>query len=142
MSNTVDNIDGIMAIRDLLEENIQEKQMKIAVYPLVFPETKRPDEFILVKDFPFHDVGNAVINGAIEVCIYVKNLSKQTDQSTPNLERIKELTNVFLPILNDGLKYSTAVVSTKSTTVRHKEINSFYQSIICETISITNKSEK
>jgi len=141
MSKTVDNIDMIIAIRDLCHDIAKDAKIEIDVYPLSFPDSNRPDEFLVIKDFPIRDKGNAASYGSVEVCIYAHNLRKEKDSSTPNLERLKELTDIFLPKLNDGIKHSTAITSTTSRIVRHKEIHSFYQSIICETINITNKTK-
>lgn len=141
MSKTVDNIDVIIAIRDLCADIAKDAKLDIAIYPLVYPASGRPDEFILIKDFPQHSAGNVMYRGGVEICIYRKNLKKQNDDTTPDLERLKELTDIILPKLDDAIKNSVSIVSTKTTTVRHKEIKSYYQSIVCETISITNKSK-
>lgn len=137
--STIDNIDLIIAVRDLLESELPSKGLNIKVYSVVFPSKDIPKEFFLVKDITQQDKGNAVIPGTVEICIYVKNLDKEEDQSQPNLSRLKALTNIAMPILNDAIKNSTAITSIKPKLVNHPTVGYFYQSLVCETISITNK---
>lgn len=135
---TVTNIDLIISLKSLFLEKLQESNISIAVYDVVFPANdERAGEFYLIKPIFLRDRGNIDMPGTVEICAYVENLKKQNDQSQPNINRLKFLTDLAAEILDDAIKNSIAITSIEiNGPINHHEIKSFYNSIVCGTFSV------
>jgi hypothetical protein len=136
MNERIDNLDLIIAARDLLKSGMSSP---VQIYDAVYPNKNLPDEFILVKALKQSDDGNVDVDGAIEVCIYVKNLQNGDDNSLPDLSRIKSLTKEAYSILFDAEKNGVFFIRLEFNLVKDADIGYFYNSLIIETKSINLK---
>jgi len=130
MKKTIDNIDKILALEEIL------KPTGYDIFLHSFTSETLPDRFLLAKSINQHDDGNTLIDGTAEVCIYAKNLKRGNDQSLPNLSVIKEMTNIVLPLLNDGQKNQIFFNSLATNIVNDADIRYHYNSVILETKSV------
>jgi len=131
------NIDLLIAVRDMLEDYAGSSiEFFYSAVPSSVNAEGLPEEFILVKSTAQNNPGNIKTYGTIEVCIYVRNLSNENDYSQPDLARLKTLTDIIYPILEDGVKYNTSIQNIKDTLINHSEIRYHYVSFVCETLSI------
>lgn len=134
--NTITNIDQIIAAYALVGDILNEQSIDIPVFQIAHPNKNLPEEFILVKSITQYDVWSPLINGAVEICIYVKNPRLKDDQSRPNLIRLQALSSTIVPRLKGGSKNRIAFNDIRTTLVSDPEINYFYQSIVIDTVSI------
>jgi hypothetical protein len=135
MKERIDNMDLIVATRDLLKESLG----SIAIYDAVYPNKNLPGEFILVRALRQSDDGNVDTDGRVEVCIYVKNLQKGGDGSQPNLSRIRGLTKEVYPVLFDAEKNGIFYNRIEIQLVKDADLGYFYNSLVIETKSINLK---
>jgi hypothetical protein len=136
MKERIDNLNLIIATRDLLNGGLGSS---IHVCDAVYPNKNLPGEFILVKALKQSDDGSVDIDGTVEVCIYVKNLQNNDDNSQPNLSRIRGLTKEVYSILFDAEKNGIFYNRIESTLVKDADIGYFYNSLVIETKSINLK---
>jgi len=92
---TIDNIDQIIAIRDLCRQIIAENGLNLDIFEVVYPNKNLPSEFLLVKSIVQSHDGRPISDGTIEICIYAANHNKADNQSQPNLHRLAELTSRY-----------------------------------------------
>jgi len=140
MSKRIDNIDLIIATRDLCKHIMVDNDINMSVFEVGYPTKKTcnnlPDEFLVVKSIVQRDTGDPKSEGAVEICIYVANRTLGADQSQANLSRIKQLTGIFVSGLQDASKNRVAFNDFRTTLVRDSDIGYFYQSIVINTVSI------
>jgi hypothetical protein len=139
MKERIDNLDLIIAARDLLKEKLGSS---IHVYDAVYPNKGLPGEFVLVRALKQSDDGNVDIDGTVEVCIYVKNLQENGDGSRPDLSRIRGLTKEIYAILFDAEKNGVFFNRIDLNLVKDADTGYFYNSLIIETKSINLKYYK
>jgi hypothetical protein len=138
MSGRIDNLDLIIAVRDL----IKQADGSLTVYEAVYPNKDLPAEFVLVKALKQTDTGNVDADGTVEVCVYVRNRGNGDDHSQPNLSRLKALTQAVYPALFDAEKNGVFLNSTEMTLVKDADAGYFYNSLIIKTKSINLKYYK
>jgi hypothetical protein len=138
MKERIDNLDLIIAARDLLREKLG----SIHIYDAVYPNKNLPGEFVLVKAIRQSDDGNVNTDGTVEVCIYVKNRQENGDDSQPDLSRIRSLTKEARSILFDAEKNGVFFNRIEWNLVKDADISYFYNSLIIETESINLKYYK
>jgi hypothetical protein len=138
MKERIDNLDLIIATRDLLKDRLG----SIHIYDAVYPNKNLPGEFVLVKALKQSDDGNVDTDGTVEVCVYVKNLQKNGDDSQPALSRIRSLTKEVYPVLFDAEKNGVFFNRIDLNLVKDADISYFYNSLIIETKSINLKYYK
>jgi hypothetical protein len=136
MGERIDNVDLIVATRDLLEGGLSGS---VQIYDAVYPNKHLPEAFVLVKALRQLDDGNVDVDGRVEVCVYVKNLQKGDDRSLPNLSRIRSLTKDAYSVVFDAEKNGVFYNRIESTLVKDADIGYFYNSLIIETKSINLK---
>jgi hypothetical protein len=139
MKNRIDNLDLIVATRDLLTENLTGS---IRVYDVVYPNKNIPDEFVLVKALRQSDDGNVNVGGTVEVCVYVKNLQENDDNSRPDLSRLNILTKEVYSVLFDAEKNGIFYNEIETSLVKDADTGYFYNSLVIETESINLKYYK
>jgi hypothetical protein len=139
MKERIDNLDLIIATRDLLKEKLGSS---IHVYDAVYPNKNLPGEFVLVKAIKQSDDGNVDIDGTVEICIYVKNRQNNGDNSQPDLSRISGLTKEIYPVLFDAEKNGIFFNRIDLNLVKDADLEYFYNSLIIETKSINLKYYK
>jgi hypothetical protein len=139
MKERIDNIDLIIATRDLLKGGLGSS---IHVYDAVYPNKNLPGEFILVKALKQFDDGNVDVEGLVEVCIYVRNRQDGDDLSQPDLSRINSLTKEVYHILFDAEKNGIFYNRTELHLVKDSDNGYFYNSLIIKTKSINLKYYK
>jgi hypothetical protein len=135
MKERIDNMDLIVATRDLLKGSLG----SIAIYDAVYPNKGLPAEFILVKALRLWDEGDVDVDGRVEVCIYVKNLRKGDDNSLPDLSRIRGLTKEVYPVLFDAEKNGVFFNRIETTLAKDADIGYFYNSLVIEIKGINLK---
>lgn len=135
MKERINNMDLIIATRDLLKGSLG----SIHIYDAVYPNRNLPDEFILVKALKQSDDGNVDVDGTVEICIYVKNLQKGDDHSLPNLSRIHGLTREVYSVIYDAEKNGVFYNRIEGSLVKDSDTGYFYNSLIIETKSINLK---
>jgi hypothetical protein len=138
MKKRIDNIDLLIAARDLIKSGLT----NAIVYDAVCPNKNLPDEFILVKAGRQFDGGNVDVDGIVEVCVYARNLDGNDDNTQPDLHRLKPLTESVYAILFDAQKNGIFFQDTEITLVKDGDIGYFYNSLIIETKSINLKYYK
>jgi hypothetical protein len=134
--NSITNIDQIIATRDLCKQIMAGNGLNLDVFEVSYPNKNLPDEFLVVKSIAQSDDGRPINDGTVETCIYVANLKKGNDQSQPNLARISELTDIFIPGIKDASKNKIAFNDFRTMLVNDSEIRYFYQSIVINTVGI------
>jgi hypothetical protein len=138
MVNRIDNIDLLIAARDLIASGLT----GVVIYDAVYPNKNLPGEFVLVKAGRQFDGGNVDVGGVIEVCVYVKNREENDDNTLPDLHRLKGLTERVYAALYDAQKNGVFFQDTEITLVKDGDIGYFYNSLIIETRSINLKFYK
>jgi hypothetical protein len=142
MANRIDNIDLIVACRDLIKAaKVSGSPLHhIHIYDQVHDVTKLhsplPDEFIIVRTEGLDDTLAVNVSGTVEVCIYVRNLQMDDDLSQPNLHRLNELTKAVLPVIYDAQKNGTFFEDISENLVMDSEIGYYYNSLVITTTSI------
>jgi hypothetical protein len=135
MGNRIDNLDLMIAARDLIKSRLPEATVCDAVYP----NGDLPDEFILVRSLGQYDGGNVDVDGRVEVCVYVRNLSLNGDNSQPDLHRLKAVTEGVIAVLYDAQRNGIFFQDIQGTLVKDSSIGYFYNSLIIKTKSINLK---
>ena len=133
---SVTNIEQIISAREWCKDVISDNGLDLTVFEHSYDNKNLPNEFLLVKSINQTDDGRPINDGTIEICIYVANLGKGDDQSQPNLSRLNDLTNIFIPALKDASKNKIAFNDFRTTLVHDSDIRYFYQSIVINTVSI------
>ena len=134
--NSINNIDQIIATRDLCKQIMSDNGLNLDVFEVVYPNKNLPDEFLVVKSIAQSDDGRPINDGTVEICIYVGNPNKGDDQSRPNLSRISELTGIFVADIKNASKNKIAFNDFRTMLVKDNDIRYFYQSIVINTVSI------
>ena len=132
----IDNIDLIIATRDLCKHIMVDNELDMNMFEVVYPNKNLPDEFLVVKSIIQSDTGRPISSGTVEICIYVANKKQSADQSQPNLSRIRQLTGTFVAGIKDASNNRVAFNDFRTTLVRDSDIGYFYQSIVINTVSI------
>lgn len=134
------NIEVILSVCDFLSKELTKPDINLAsltVYPFVHPSKNLPGAFLVVKAIAgFDDIGNVDVDGVLEFCIYVRNLNKGDDQTQPDYTTINNLTKEVMQILDGAVIGNTVITSIKPTLVSDPDIRYFYNSLICETLSV------
>ena len=129
------NISHIIATRELCRQIMDDNGIDLVVYDAVYPNKKRPDEFLVVKSIVHSDDGRPISQGAVEVCIYVANLKYGDDQSQPNLWLINDLTGIFMSGIKGASKNGVVFNDFRTMLVKDNDIRYFYQSIVIDVVS-------
>jgi hypothetical protein len=137
--NRIDNLDLLIAARDLIKAAMP----YIAVYDYQHPQLNLneplPSEFIVVRPIAQHDRGGVIVDGTVEVAIYVTNIRTGSDNSQPNLPLLKSLTELTYATLFDAQRNGVFFNNIDVTLVRDANLGYFYNSFIISTKSINVK---
>ena len=132
----IDNIDQVIATRELCKQIIVDNGLNMDVFDMVYPNKNLPEEFLVAKSIVQSNDGRPISSGAVEICIYVANDNRANDKSQPNLSRISELTGIFIAGIKNASKNKIAFNDYRTMLVRDDDVRCFYQSIVINTVSI------
>lgn len=140
--NQIINTELVLSTRKFLLEELKKPEIDLStlkVYSVTHPSKKLPNSFIIVRTTgSLRDKGNIDVKGTLEICVYVKNLNQDDDQTQPDLDTLNTLTKKVMSVLDDAIFENTAITSIDPRLVSDPDLRYFYNSIKSETFNVKN----